>query len=222
MEKMPYRVELDAHGTRRRPHHGQPTSATPSSAATGAQGLPALTGEQVVLRELRASDARVAVRAARRPRKWRGSSRRRRSTVEGFERFIAWTLRQRAAGSYACFAVDRRRIRHGDRDLPGRGRPSRASAPRSGASPSARRSGARACSRTAPSSCSTLRSTRLACIGSKRARAVPQRPRQRRAAEDRRGSGVPAAQVVPLPGTSTSTRCSTRFSTSTGASRARR
>jgi RimJ/RimL family protein N-acetyltransferase len=27
------------------------------------------------------------------------------STVEGFERFIAWTLRQRAAGSYVCFAV---------------------------------------------------------------------------------------------------------------------
>ena len=27
------------------------------------------------------------------------------STVEGFERFIAWTLRQRAAGTYACFAV---------------------------------------------------------------------------------------------------------------------
>jgi len=27
------------------------------------------------------------------------------TTVEGFERFIAWTLRQRRAGSYACFAV---------------------------------------------------------------------------------------------------------------------
>jgi RimJ/RimL family protein N-acetyltransferase len=27
------------------------------------------------------------------------------STVEGFERFIAWALRQRAAGTYACFAV---------------------------------------------------------------------------------------------------------------------
>jgi [ribosomal protein S5]-alanine N-acetyltransferase len=27
------------------------------------------------------------------------------STVEGFERFIAWTLRQRAAGTYVCFAV---------------------------------------------------------------------------------------------------------------------
>jgi RimJ/RimL family protein N-acetyltransferase len=27
------------------------------------------------------------------------------TTVEGFERFIAWTQRQRAAGNYACFAV---------------------------------------------------------------------------------------------------------------------
>ena len=27
------------------------------------------------------------------------------TTVEGFERFIAWTHRQRAAGTYACFAV---------------------------------------------------------------------------------------------------------------------
>ena len=27
------------------------------------------------------------------------------STVEGFERFIAWTLQQRAAGAYVCYAV---------------------------------------------------------------------------------------------------------------------
>ncbi len=27
------------------------------------------------------------------------------TSVEGFERFIAWTLRQRTAGAYACFAV---------------------------------------------------------------------------------------------------------------------
>src|SRR5215510_9717053 len=27
------------------------------------------------------------------------------TTVEGFERFIAWTLRMRELGSYACFAV---------------------------------------------------------------------------------------------------------------------
>src|SRR4026208_1985957 len=27
------------------------------------------------------------------------------TTVEGFERFIAWTHRERAAGNYACFAI---------------------------------------------------------------------------------------------------------------------
>ena len=27
------------------------------------------------------------------------------TTVEGFEKFIAWTIRQRTAGVYACFAV---------------------------------------------------------------------------------------------------------------------
>jgi RimJ/RimL family protein N-acetyltransferase len=27
------------------------------------------------------------------------------TTIEGFERFIAWTHRERAAGNYACFAV---------------------------------------------------------------------------------------------------------------------
>src|SRR5204862_3993927 len=68
------------------------------------RGLPVLTGEQVRLRELRASDApslfalltteEVARFISPPP-----------TTVEGFERFIAWTLRQRAAGTYACFAV---------------------------------------------------------------------------------------------------------------------
>src|SRR4029077_2623375 len=29
------------------------------------------------------------------------------STVDGFEKFIAWTLRQRSVGSYACFAGTR-------------------------------------------------------------------------------------------------------------------
>src|SRR3974390_3348857 len=67
-------------------------------------GLPVLAGNQVVLRELRASDApslfamlttdEVARFISPPP-----------TTVEGFERFIAWTLRQRAAGAYVCFAV---------------------------------------------------------------------------------------------------------------------
>ena len=41
------------------------------------------------------------------------------TTVDGFERFIAWTHRERAAGNYICFGV----VPHGmdtrDRDLPG-------------------------------------------------------------------------------------------------------
>ena len=67
-------------------------------------GLPLLRGELVTLRELRASDAaslfalltteEVARFVSPPP-----------TTVEGFERFIAWTLRQRVAGTYACYAV---------------------------------------------------------------------------------------------------------------------
>ena len=67
-------------------------------------GLPLLRGELVTLRELRASDAaslfalltteEVARFVSPPP-----------TTVEGFERFIGWTLRQRVAGTYACYAV---------------------------------------------------------------------------------------------------------------------
>src|SRR5207244_11514310 len=63
-----------------------------------------LQGSYVPLRELRARDAAplmvsltteaVARFIAPPP-----------TTVEGFERFIAWTHRQRAAGQYVCFAV---------------------------------------------------------------------------------------------------------------------
>jgi RimJ/RimL family protein N-acetyltransferase len=68
------------------------------------RGLPVLAGSQVTLRELRASDApslfalltteEVARFISPPP-----------NSVEGFERFIAWTARQRAAGTYVCFAV---------------------------------------------------------------------------------------------------------------------
>jgi ribosomal-protein-alanine N-acetyltransferase len=66
--------------------------------------LPVLTGDTVTLRELRLSDApallamltseEVARFIARPP-----------VTVDGFERFIAWANRERAAGNCACFAV---------------------------------------------------------------------------------------------------------------------
>jgi RimJ/RimL family protein N-acetyltransferase len=96
MENMPYRDEP------------QMTLALPSTDAVVTtdwqQGLPTLRGQQVVLRELRASDAaslcallttdEVARFISPPP-----------TTVDGFERFIAWTSRQRAAGAYVCFAV---------------------------------------------------------------------------------------------------------------------
>lgn len=68
------------------------------------QALPVLTAGGVTLRDLQCSDAlslfdmlsteEVARFISPPP-----------TTVEGFERFIAWTHQERAAGRYACFAV---------------------------------------------------------------------------------------------------------------------
>src|SRR5262245_59683709 len=97
MEKMPYRAELDLQTF-------EAPVATSVVSSDWRQQLPVMTGRLVRLRELRASDApslfsllttdEVARFISPPP-----------TTVEGFERFIAWTLRQRAAGTYACFAV---------------------------------------------------------------------------------------------------------------------
>src|ERR1700716_53316 len=104
MEKMPYRSELDTYQA------AMPVTVSTQPAVGHAvstdwrKGLPVLAGSQVILRELRASDApslcalltteEVARFISPPP-----------TSVEGFERFIAWTIRQRQAGSYACFAV---------------------------------------------------------------------------------------------------------------------
>jgi [ribosomal protein S5]-alanine N-acetyltransferase len=105
MEKMPYRVETDTAVI-------QPSTETvtvqPASEAVVSSdwrnGLPTLRGKQVALRELRASDAAslFALLTTEEVARFISPPP---STVEGFERFIAWTIRQRAAGTYACFAV---------------------------------------------------------------------------------------------------------------------
>jgi ribosomal-protein-alanine N-acetyltransferase len=99
MEKMPFRAELDV----------QTFEAT--APATGRtissdwrQQLPVLMGRQVRLRELRASDAPALFALLTTDEVARFISPPP-TTIEGFERFIAWTLRQRSAGTYACFAV---------------------------------------------------------------------------------------------------------------------
>src|SRR4051794_31970647 len=96
MEKMPYRDELQQ----------AVVLSTTETVVTSdwQQGLPTLRGSQVLLRELRASDAAslFALLTTEEVSRFISPPP---STVEGFERFIAWTLRQRTAGTYACFAV---------------------------------------------------------------------------------------------------------------------
>ena len=107
MEKMPFRPEMDVMNTVNALEtttmmHLSMTSEVVSS--NWQQQLPTLSGTTVTLRELRRSDApslfamltteEVARFISPPP-----------TTVEGFERFIAWTLRQRTDGAYACFAV---------------------------------------------------------------------------------------------------------------------
>jgi RimJ/RimL family protein N-acetyltransferase len=68
------------------------------------RALPVLAGARVTLRELRVSDAPALLTMLSSEEVARFISPPP-TTVEGFERFIAWTHRERAAGNYACFAV---------------------------------------------------------------------------------------------------------------------
>ena len=81
----------------------QPVTA-PVVTSDWQNGLPVLTGKQVTLRELRVSDAAPLLAMLTTAEVSRFISPPP-TTVEGFERFIGWAQRQRAAGSYACFAV---------------------------------------------------------------------------------------------------------------------
>src|SRR5512140_3663527 len=96
MEKMPYRSDLDI--------EMRVVSTGEVGASDWRRALPLLRGELVTLRELRASDAPslCALLTTEEVSRFVSPPP---TTVEGFERFIAWTLRQRVAGTYACFAV---------------------------------------------------------------------------------------------------------------------
>ena len=96
MEKMCYQVGCDIMPV-------QSSIATVTS-SDWREGLPILRGQQVTLRELRASDAASLFALLRTEEVSRFISPPP-TSVEGFERFIVWTIRQRTAGSYVCFAV---------------------------------------------------------------------------------------------------------------------
>jgi RimJ/RimL family protein N-acetyltransferase len=96
MEKMPYQPSLEPNPV------VMPVTSVVSS--DWRSGLPLLTGSRVTLRELELSDAPSLLAMLTTDEVTRFISPPP-TTVEGFERFITWTHRQRAAGQYVCFAV---------------------------------------------------------------------------------------------------------------------
>ena len=79
--------------------------ATTTTATTNwKSALPVLTGSNFTLRELRVEDAPslLAMLTTEEVARFISPPP---TTVEGFERFIKWTHRERQAGSYACFAI---------------------------------------------------------------------------------------------------------------------
>src|SRR5258706_14089702 len=97
MENMPYRDCLETIQV-------IPQTTPEVVSSDWRERLPVLSGNQVVLRELRTSDAASLFTMLTTEEVSRFISPPP-SSIEGFERFIDWTLRQRAAGTYACFAV---------------------------------------------------------------------------------------------------------------------
>jgi [ribosomal protein S5]-alanine N-acetyltransferase len=97
MEKMPYQPHLDSE----LPLMTAPTGIVETN---WRHGLPVLAGLRLTLRELRPSDAAslFAMLTTEEVSRFISPPP---TTVEGFERFIAWTIRQRGAGDYVCFAV---------------------------------------------------------------------------------------------------------------------
>jgi RimJ/RimL family protein N-acetyltransferase len=82
-------------------------SAPPTATITTSDwkaGLPVLTGAGFTLRDLRLEDAAslLAMLTTEEVSRFISPPP---TTVEGFERFILWALRERQAGNYACFAV---------------------------------------------------------------------------------------------------------------------
>jgi len=80
---------------------GRPFGSQP---ADWRHGLPVLRGSVVTLREPRVSDAAAlwSMLASTEVSRFMAAPP---PSVEAFERFIAWTLTERAAGNYACFVV---------------------------------------------------------------------------------------------------------------------
>jgi ribosomal-protein-alanine N-acetyltransferase len=96
MENMPFRTEVAV---------GDVPSAVEQVASTSwRQALPVLTGTKLTLRELRLEDAAslFAMISTEEVARFISPPP---TTIEGFERFIAWAARERERGNYVCFAI---------------------------------------------------------------------------------------------------------------------
>ena len=99
MEKMPFQPELQKATTM-----VTPTATAATTATNWRQALPVMAGSNFTLRELRKEDAPslLAMLTTEEVSRFISPPP---TTVEGFERFIAWTHHERKAGSYACYAI---------------------------------------------------------------------------------------------------------------------
>ena len=103
MENMPYQANSERATTM----VSTLTAPRPSTTVTSSNwtsGLPVMAGSTFTLRELRLEDAAslLAMLTTEEVSRFISPPP---TTVQGFERFIAWTHRERQAGNYACFAV---------------------------------------------------------------------------------------------------------------------
>ena len=98
MEKMPFQTEVQ--GTTM----SAPATAAAVTTTNWRTSLPVLTASTFTLRELRKEDAAslLAMLATEEVARFISPPP---TTIEGFERFIAWTHRERMAGNYACYAI---------------------------------------------------------------------------------------------------------------------
>jgi len=80
------------------------TTQTTVATTNWKTALPVMAGTTFTLRELRTEDAPslLAMLTTEEVSRFISPPP---TTVEGFERFIAWTHRERSAGSYVCFAI---------------------------------------------------------------------------------------------------------------------
>lgn len=101
---MPFQPEMERSASMATATPVPGTTATIVTTTDWRSGLPVLAGAKLILRELKMGDARslLAMLATEEVARFISPPP---TTVEGFERFIAWAHRERLQGNYVCFAV---------------------------------------------------------------------------------------------------------------------